>query len=75
MSSRQNELDGPLRGDEYRQRLISKCEQGGHLHRRPGDGEWVYVTDQGSCLSSEDLIILATELERRNKDNQSGVDN
>lgn len=48
--------------EDYKARIIGRSDLG----PRPGDGEQVYWTGQGSCMSADDLRIIADELDARN---------
>ena len=46
----------------YKTRLLSHCD----INRRPGDGEFVFWLQSGSCLSGDDLRIIADRIDELN---------
>lgn len=55
----------------YRRHLL--CQLDKDIDRRPGDGEWVLFLRDGSCVSVEDLKIIISELEHRNRKDESNA--
>jgi hypothetical protein len=51
---------------EYRDDLIAGCD----IDRRCGDGEYVLWTHEMTCISADDLRIIADEIDRLNREDQ-----